>query len=276
VIGCERRGLLRFPQFPQALRRSALKTRNKIASTRRPATGNSCVPYGGPGTSSGVERRRLLRFPQFPQAPRRSARTTRNDLASARPLAIGSFCTPYGGQETPPGAERRCLLRFPQFPQALRQSARTTQNDLASAPAATGSFCTPYGGQETPPGVSADAASSNAGAAGRSFRRATMMPILPKKAVGRHTPQACSGPSSNGCAGTLSFPRNSRRRQVPSQETRRPGVLLPSSRAVAPRRRDTRPSRCRISPSGPPTRPSGKIWRRRAIPISGPCARRLA
>ena len=155
----------------------------------------------------GVSGAACIRFPQFPQALRRSARTTRNDLAPARPPTTGTFCTPYGGQQTLPGGERCGLHRFPQFPQPLRRSARTTRNGLASARSpTTGTFCTPYGGQRTPPGVSADAASSNAGAAGRSFKRATMMPILPKKAVDKHTPQHCSGTSSAGCAEILHDP----------------------------------------------------------------------
>src|SRR5712675_1160643 len=47
-----------------------------------------------------------------------------------------------------------------------------------------------------PPGVSGEVAPSRAGTAGRSSRRTTMMPILQKREVGRHTPQHCSVLSS--------------------------------------------------------------------------------
>jgi hypothetical protein len=47
-----------------------------------------------------------------------------------------------------------------------------------------------------PPGVRGDVAPSRAGTAGRSSRRANMRPILPKREVGRHTPQHCSVLSS--------------------------------------------------------------------------------
>src|SRR4030088_1817832 len=46
------------------------------------------------------------------------------------------------------------------------------------------------------PGVRGDVAPSRAGPAGRSSRRTTMMPILQKREVGRHTPQHCSVLSS--------------------------------------------------------------------------------
>src|SRR5258708_6564302 len=47
-------------------------------------------------------------------------------------------------------------------------------------------------------GVRGDVAPSRAGTAGRSSRRANMMPIFPKREVGRHTPQHCSILSSGG------------------------------------------------------------------------------
>src|SRR3979411_3061635 len=46
------------------------------------------------------------------------------------------------------------------------------------------------------PGVRGDVAPSRADPAGRSSRRTTMMPILQKREVGRHTPQHCSVLSS--------------------------------------------------------------------------------
>jgi hypothetical protein len=79
----------------------------------------------------------------------------------------------------------------------LRPGSAPARNNIARTwPPTTGNSCAPYIGPEMPSGVRGDVAPSHAGTAGRSSRRANMMPVLPKREVGRHTPQDCSVLSS--------------------------------------------------------------------------------